>query len=111
MGLYDDVFCDVKLPGRDTVADTSFQTKSLPWPGTFTRYRITAAGRFVNRNGRDLEPTGYVDFYGDDADSANGLVEYRARFVDGTLQSVVRIGDPDDRIYGLESIRWFELQP
>jgi hypothetical protein len=97
MGLYDDVFCDVKLPGRDTGADTSFQTKSLPWPGTFNRYRITAAGRFVNQNGRDLEPTGYLDFYGDDADSA--------------LQSIVKIGDPDDRVYGLESIRWFEPEP
>ena len=71
------------------------------------RFRITAAGRLVDEGGRDLEPTGYIDFLGHDDDAPNGPVEYRARFVEGALKSIVRIGDPDDRIYGLESIRWF----
>jgi len=55
----------------------------------------------------DVGPAGYIDFLGDDDDAPDGLVEYRARFVEGALKSMVRIGDPDDRIYVLESIRWF----
>jgi len=106
MGVYDEIYCEVKLPDRAVPADTWFQTKSLPWSG-FIRYRITASGRLVDEGGRDLEPTGYIDFLGHDDESPNGLVEYRARFVDGALKSIVRIGDPDGRIYGLESIRWF----
>jgi hypothetical protein len=107
VGLYDEIYCEVKLPDRDVPADVWFQTKSLPWPGNFSRYRITAAGRLVNEAGRDLEPTGYIDFLGDDDKAPDGLVEYRARFVDGELKSIVKISHPDDRIYGLESIRWF----
>ena len=106
MGTYDEIYCEVELPDRAVPADTWFQTKSLPWP-CFSRFRITVAGRFVDEGGRDLEPTGYIDFLGHDDDAPNGLVEYRARFVEGALKSIVRIGDPDDRIYGLESIRWF----
>ena len=105
--MYDEIYCEVKLPDRDAPADAWFQTKSLPWPGNFSRYRITAAGRLVNEAGRDLEPTGSIDFLGDDDEAPDGLVEYRARFVDGELKSIVKIRDPDDRIFGLESIRWF----
>ena len=105
MGMDDELNCEVKLPDRDVLVDTSFQTKSFPWPG-FQNYRITAAGRLINRAGRDLEPTGYIHFYRLD-EASDGLVEYRARFVDGQLQSIVRTSDPDDFIYGLESIRWF----
>lgn len=107
MGLYNEIYCEVELPDRDVPTDTWFQTKSLPWPGTFSRYRITAAGRLVDEGGRDLEPTGYLDFLGDDDEAPNELVEYRARFVDGALKSIMRISDSDDRIDGLESIRWF----
>jgi hypothetical protein len=106
MGLYDEIYCEVDLPDREAPADTWFQTKSLPW-SAFIRYRITAAGRLVDEGGRDLEPTGYVDFYRHDDYTPNGLAEYRVRFVEGVLKSIVRISDPDDRIYGLESIRWF----
>jgi hypothetical protein len=75
MGLYNEIYCEVELPDRDVPTDTWFQTKSLPWPGTFSRYRITAAGRLVDEGGRDLEPTGYLDFLGDDdeAPPPNGL--------------------------------------
>lgn len=106
MGLYDEIYCEVELPDRGVPSDTWFQTKSLPWPG-FIRYRITAAGRFIDDGGRDLQPTGYIDFVGDDDYAPNGLVEYRARFVEGVLKNIVRIIDSDDRVYGLESIRWF----
>jgi hypothetical protein len=105
MGMYDELNCEAKLPDRDVLVDTSFQTKSFPWP-CFQHYRITTAGRLVNKAGRDLEPTGYIHFYRLD-EASDGLVEYRARFVDGQLQSIVRIRDADDFIYGLESIRWF----
>jgi len=47
VGLYDEIYCEVELPDRDVPADTWFQTKSLPWPGNFCRYRITVAGRLV----------------------------------------------------------------
>jgi hypothetical protein len=109
MGLYDEISLEVELPDREVPPDKWFQTKSFPWPN-FSRYRITAAGRLVNESGRDLEPTGYIDFLADDDESPNGLVEYRAQFVDGALKSIVRISDPDDRIFGLESIRWFHPQ-
>jgi hypothetical protein len=109
MGLYDEISLEVELPDREVPPDKWFQTKSLPWPN-FSRYRITAAGRIVNESGRDLEPTGYIDFLAHDDESPNGLVEYRAQFVDGALKSIVRISDPDDRIFGLESIRWFHPQ-
>jgi hypothetical protein len=107
MGLYDEVNCQVKLPDRDVLADTWFQTKSFPWPN-FSRYRITAAGRLVNEAGRDVEPTGYIEFLGQDDEAHDGLIKYRVRFVDGQLQSIAKISDPDDRIYGLESVRWFQ---
>jgi hypothetical protein len=44
MSLYDEIYCDVPLPDREIPAEICFQTKSLPWPGNFSRYRITAAG-------------------------------------------------------------------
>jgi len=106
MGSYDEIYCEVELPDRDVPADTWFQTKSLPWSG-FIRYRIRARENQYIPSARDLEPTGYIDFLGHDDYAPNGLVEYRARFVEGVLKSIVRIGEPDDRIYGLESIRWF----
>jgi hypothetical protein len=106
MGLYDEIYCEVDLPDRNVPADTWFQTKSLPWSG-FNRYRITATGRFVDEDGRDLEPTGYIDFVAHDDCAPNELVEYRARFVKGVLENIAKITDSDDRIYGLESIRWF----
>ncbi len=105
MGMYNELNVEVKWPDREVLVDTSFQTKSLPWPG-LQHYRITTAGRLVNKVGRDLEPTGYIHFYRLD-EASDGLVEYQARFADGQLQSIVRISDPDDFVYGLESIRWF----
>jgi hypothetical protein len=110
MSSYDEIYCDFPPPDRKILAESCFQTKSLPWPGTFSRYRITVAGRLVDEAGRDLEPTGFIDFLGHDDETPDGLVEYRARFVDGALESIVRISDRDDRICGLEAIRWFSPQ-
>jgi len=47
---YDEIHCDAPLPDRKILAESCFQTKSLPWPGTFSRYRIT-----ITTLGVDLE--------------------------------------------------------
>ena len=81
------------------------------------RYRITSAGRLIDSAGNDLEPDGYIAFYTVDRDVGDGQVperipglrEYRARFLSGQLQNIVRVNeDSADRVrYGLASFRWF----
>jgi len=115
--MYDEVYCDAALPdGRDS-RGRCFQTKSIPDPCMY-RYRITSAGRLIDSAGNDLEPAGYITFYTIDRQDADGyapasipgLREYRARFLAGQLQDIVRIDDSGaDRVrYGLASYRWFE---
>lgn len=115
--MYDEVYCDAALPdGRDP-RGTSFQTKSIPDPCMY-RYRITSAGRLIDSAGNDLEPDGYITFYtidrqaagGDAPGRVRGLREYRARFLAGQLQSMVRVDDSRTHgvRYGLASYRWFE---
>jgi hypothetical protein len=82
------------------------------------RYRITGAGRLIDSVGNDLEPDGYITFYMLDRDSddieaagrTSTLREYRARFLSGQLQNIVRVEEHGvDRFrYGLASFRWFE---
>jgi hypothetical protein len=112
MSMYDELYLEVELPDREIPAGTCFQTRSFP-AQFLDRYRITAAGRLVNANGRDLEVEGYVTFRpGYDAPAEILDFEYRARFVDGQLQNIVRVGnEPDTRIYGLASINWFDPPP
>jgi hypothetical protein len=74
------------------------------------RYRVTGAGRLIDSVGDDLEPDGYR-FYTVDRDDGDGkahgdipgLREYRARFLSGQLQNIVRVNEDDaDRVrYGL----------
>jgi hypothetical protein len=81
------------------------------------RYRITSAGRLIDSANNDLEPDGYITFYTVDRDYGDsqapgripGLREYRARFLSGQLQNIVRVNeDSPDRVrYGLASFRWF----
>jgi hypothetical protein len=117
VGMFDEVYCDAALPdGRDP-RGTCFQTKSLPDP-LMCRYRITGAGRLIDSAGNDLEPDGYITFCtldreSDDVKAAGAtskLREYRARFLSGQLQNIVRVEeDGVDRVrYGLASFRWFE---
>ena len=119
MGMYDEVYCHVALPdGRDPHG-TCFQTKSFPDP-CMCRYRIISAGRLIDSAGNDLEPDGYITFYTVDRKDGGieatggtpGLREYRARFLSGQLQNIVRVyEDSADRIrYGLASFRWFETR-
>jgi hypothetical protein len=82
------------------------------------RYRITSAGRLIDSADNDLEPDGYITFYTVDRQDADreapgsipGLREYRARFLTGQLQSIVRVNEESaDRLrYGLASFRRFE---
>jgi hypothetical protein len=82
------------------------------------RYRITSVGRLIDSAGNDLEPDGYIAFYTIDRErgdseapgSTSELREYRARFLSGQLQNIVRADeDGNDRVrYGLASFRWFE---
>jgi hypothetical protein len=114
MGMFDEIHCDAALPDDACEAGTCFQTKSFPDP-CMCRYRITAAGRFVDSDCNDLEPSGYITFYGYPKDRTPGdnsfeLVEYRARFVDGNLESIVR-ARPEGRCearHGLASFRWIQ---
>jgi hypothetical protein len=115
--MYDEVCCDAALPDGRDARGTCFQTKSIPDPCMY-RYRITSAGRLIDSAGNDLEPDGYIIFYTTDRQVADGnapgdipgLREYRARFLTGQLQSIVRIdASTADRVrYGLASYRWFE---
>ena len=115
MGMFDEVYCHAELPdGRDP-RGTCFQTKSFPDP-CMCRYRITSAGRLIDSANNDLEPDGYITFYTIDRDGDNespgripSLREYRARFLSGQLQNIVRVNeDSADRVrYGLASFRWF----
>jgi len=114
--VFDEVYCYAKLPdGRDP-RGTCFQTKSFPDP-CMCRYRITSAGRLIDSANNDLEPEGYITFYTVDREYDHespgripGLREYRARFLSGQLENIVRVSEEDgaDRIrYGLASYRWF----
>src|ERR1700693_1406032 len=113
MGMFDEVYCYAALPdGRDP-RGTCFQTKSFPDP-CMCRYRITSAGRLIDSAGNDLEPDGYVTFYTVDRDDENseapgssGPREYRARFLSGQLQNIVRVNEDSAVRYGLASFRWF----
>ena len=114
MGMFDEIHCDAALPDDACDAGTGFQTKSLSDPG-MCRYRITAAGRFIDSDGNDLEPSGYITFYAYPKDRASGdscreLVDYRAKFLDGNLDSIVRVRSAEqcDFRYGLASFRWFQ---
>lgn len=116
MGMFDEIRCEVPLPDAGDTAGIWFQTKSFPDPG-MQRFTITSAGRLINSLGNDLEPDGYIAFY--TTERACSLEtdtperrwrEYRARFVAGQLQSIVRVEErSDDPVrYGLASFRWFD---
>jgi hypothetical protein len=117
MGMYDEVYCDASLPNGRERRGTCFQTKSFPDP-CMCRYRVTSTGRLIDSAGNDLEPDGYITFYTVDRDDGDievhgsipGLREYRARFLSGQLQDIVRVSeDSADHVrYGLASFRWFE---
>ena len=114
MGMFDEIHCDAALPDDACAAGTCFQTKSFPDP-CMCRYRITAAGRFVDSDGNDLEPSGYITFYGYPKDCTPGdnsfeLVEYRAKFADGNLESIVRTRSEGrcEARHGLASFRWIQ---
>ncbi len=119
MGLFDEMFCDATLPDGDYPPGTCFQTKSFPSPCMF-RYRITSEGRLIDSDGNDVEPDGYISFYTTERAERNGLEqrgiltlrEYRARFVTGQLQNIVRVDDKaeDNLRYGLASFRWFQTR-
>jgi hypothetical protein len=116
MGMFDEVYCYAVLPDGLDPRGTCFQTKSFPDP-CMCRYRITSAGRLIDSAGNDLEPDGYITFYTVDRDDGDieapgripGWREYRARFLSGQLESIVRVyEDSADRVrYGLASYRWF----
>ena len=115
--MFDEVYCESALPdGRDP-RGTCFQTKSFPDP-CICRYRITSAGRLIDSAGNDLEPDGYIAFYTVDRENDDSaaigrtseLREYRARFLSGQLQTIVRVDQhrAESVRYGLASFRWFE---
>ena len=117
MGMYDEVYCDAPLPDGREPRGTCFQTKSFPDP-CMCRYRVTSAGRLIDSAGNDLEPDGYITFYTVDREdgdsethgSIQSLREYRARFLSGQLQDLVRVSEhgADHVRYGLASFRRFE---
>ena len=114
MGLFDDVTCQVPLPDGWDAASARLQTKSFPDP-CMQHYTITAGGRLVDRDGNDVEPEGYICFYGSVAGKGGKrhLREYRARFRKGQLTEIVRAKRTSrhDRYYGLASFKWFRARP
>lgn len=110
MGMFDEIRCEVALPDGYDTEGVGFQSKSFPDCG-LCRYTITAVGRLLDAAGNDLEPEGYLIFYTSD-DSEIGedrWHEYRARFVAGQLQDIVRVAKDEHsrHYYGLASFRWF----
>lgn len=114
--MFDEIRCEAALPDSGATARVWFQTKSFPDP-CMQRFTITSAGRLINSLGNDLEVDGYVTFYTtDEARSPAAGVpnrswrEYRARFIAGQLQSIVRVEESskDPVRYGLASFRWFD---
>jgi len=95
------------LPDAALPAGSCFETKAFP-EARLSRYRITKEGRLIDSVGRDLEVEGYVVFYAY-PDPDGPLLWYRARFIDGQLQSIVRGdgGGADLLSYELASFRWF----
>jgi hypothetical protein len=111
MGLFDEVRCEAPLPDGLDGSRMWFQTKSFPSP-CLQRYTITKEGKLVDSRGNDIEPDGYIIFYGrDDSDAdPRSWLEYRARFREGVLDEIVRV-ETDERdgiCYGLASFRWFD---
>ncbi len=112
--MYDEVYCDADLPDGRHPRGTCFQTKSIPDPCMY-RYRIRKNGRLIDSAGNDLEPDGYITFYAIDRQIADGdapgcipgLRQYRARFLAGRLQRIIRFDEScADRLrYGLASYR------
>ena len=113
--MYDEIRCEAPLPDGGRSSDAYFQTKSFPEP-LMRRYVITQSGRLLDSEGHDLEPEGYITFYKSEGSGSTTPVEqswreYRARFVAGQLQSLVRVEEEvgDGRThYGLASFRWFD---
>lgn len=114
MGLFDEIRCDVPLPDGYDSGGGWFQSKSFP-DCFMCRYIMTSAGRLVDAAGNDLEPEGYLNFYTldppseDSTDSDSRWREYRACFVSGQLQNIVRVpnNETESRYYGLASYRLF----
>lgn len=102
--MFDEVYCDAPLPDEYCAADPCM-----------VRYRITASGRFVDWDGNDMEPDGYVMFYAFPKNRSSSevtaeLVEYRAKFVAGSLDGIVRVRSTErcEFRFGLASFRWFQ---
>lgn len=116
MGTFDEIFCDAALPDDRACSGTRFQTKSFPEPCLF-QYRITKAGRLVDSLGFDLQVEGYISFYRmDDEDDEReplqgnrGSINYRAKFVLGQLQDILRVEEEAENgvYYGLAFFRRF----
>jgi hypothetical protein len=115
MGMFDEIRCEVPLPDAGDADGILFQSKSFPEP-CLQRFTITGTGRLIDSVGNDIEPEGYVTFYTTDQASAleanasgRRWREYRARFVAGQLQNIVRVDESRDNSvrYGLASFRWF----
>jgi hypothetical protein len=112
VSMHDELYVDATLPDSDVPSGACFETKAFPAPFLF-RYRITKAGRLIDALGRDLECSGYLEFYYYLDRSAQDLrcAAYRAHFCDGQLKNIVRVDEEaaaaDKRVYGLASFRYF----
>jgi hypothetical protein len=104
MSLYDEIYSDAELPDVYVLPGSVFQTRSFYY-ACLQKYRLTKAGRLIDRWGRDLELDGYLILRL--APGGSGAPEFRARFAEGQLQNIVRVEDKqkDDRVYGLASYR------
>lgn len=96
MGMFDDVICDMPLPGEPKPKRNSFQTKDFSC--SFDSFRIKEDGTLWviechEEDTRQLMFHGYLNFYtleqekpGSEGDAI--WFEYRAKFTDGKLQGI-----------------------
>ena len=97
MGMFDDIYCDLELPGLGKT-DKSFQTKDLYC--CLDKYRITEEGKlFREYDSHDEEDKkeipfhGFIQFYEGDGDWNNNYIwiEFKAKFTDGICVDITRI--------------------
>lgn len=96
MGMFDTIACEHPLP--DDCAARDFQTKSLGC--TLAVFRLVAAGRLLDANGRDTGVHGVLRMYTGDA--AGRWWEYEAKFTDGQLVHLLPVAQARYSEYGLE---------
>ena len=98
MGMFDDVICDVALPGEPKPKHKHFQTKDFSC--SLDTYRIKEDGTLWVVEASNTEPKqvlfhGWLNFYMSEGNINSYKdtlwFEYQAKFTDGQLQDIEKL--------------------